>query len=114
MGTPLLAHMGGGMVIFFPLGMLGAAVFFVVTALRDGSDKQASTRTLPTSPFSRQVHAALRQQRPERSTEAAPPERLPRRRSSPLQLVEGGGGENNVARIPQRFEPAPPARRKTS
>ena len=122
MGTALLAHMGGAhLFIFFPFAVLGAAGFFIFTALRDGSEKNTSTRTLPTSPFSRQLHAALRPQRPERSTAqtddgkrpAPAPERFSRRHgSSPFQVMEGEAGEGNRPRIPQRFEPAPPTRRR--
>ncbi len=115
MKTVVLAHGPGGMFDLFPLVMLGAAAFVIWTALRDGSDKRNATRTLPTNPFSRQLHAALRPQRPERS--AAPsPERGPRRRGgTPLQVMEGGeAGEKNRPKIPQRFEPAPPSRRKIS
>jgi hypothetical protein len=112
----VLAHGPGGMFDLLPFLFLGGAMFVIFTALRDGQDKKTTnTRTLPTSPFSRQVRAALRQQKPERSTE--PSERGPRRiGGSPLQVIEGGeAGEKDRPRIPQRFEPAPPAaRRKTS
>ena len=113
----VLAHGPGGLFDFLPFLFLGGAIFVIVTALRDGQDKKTNTRTLPTSPFSRQVHAALRQQKPERSAEPSERGPLPRRiGGSPLQVIEGGeGGEKDRPRIPQRFEPAPPAaRRKTS
>jgi hypothetical protein len=113
----VLAHGPGGMFDLFPFLFFGGAIYVIWTALHDGQDKKPTTRTLPTSPFSRQVHAALRHQKPAEPSTTPPPERLPRRPGSrALQVVEGGEGEEGQrTRIPQRFEPAPPAaRRKTS
>lgn len=112
MVTPVLAHGGmGGLMEFFPLLFIGAAIFFIVTALRDGSDKKTTTRTLPTNNLSRQVHFATRRPRPERV--AAPSsERMGRRFGPPKLRVMEGEGEGTRPPIPRRFEPPPP-RRKT-
>ena len=115
MGTPILAHGAGHFITYFPLLFVGAAVFFIVTALRDGSGKNNSTRTLPTSPLSRQVWMATRRQR--RSVERAPvassAERTFRRMGAPtLQVMEGEAESGNRPRIPQTFQPPPPTRRR--
>src|ERR1044071_6880833 len=57
----VLAHGPGGLYDFFPVLFIGAAVWVITTALRDGQNKDSkNTRTLPTSPLSRQMHAATR------------------------------------------------------
>jgi hypothetical protein len=107
----VLAHGPGGIFDLFPLFFLVAAVSVIVIALRDGQDKKSNTRTLPTSPLSRQMHAALRKQRPERSAEPSS-ERPGRRFGAPsLQVVEGGESKDRPPAIPRRFEPAPPRRK---
>ena len=112
MVTPVLAHGGmGGMMEFFPLLFIGAAIFFIVTALRDGSDKRTNTRTLPTNNLSRQVHFATRPPRRERVA-VSNSERLGRRFGPPKLRVMEGEGEGTRPAIPRRFEPPPP-RRKT-
>jgi len=109
----VLAHGPGGLFDLFPLLFLGAAVFVIWIAMKDGQNKKSNTRTLPTSPLSRQVHAALRKQRPERSTEPSSGDRVVRRFGAPsLQVMEGG--ESDAKRpptVPRRFEPAPPRRK---
>jgi hypothetical protein len=113
MGIPVLAHGGmGGLMEFFPFLFIGAAIFVIVTALRDGSGKKTNTRTLPTNNLSRQVHFATRRPRAER---AASPnsERLGRRFGTPKLHVMEGETEGNRPAIPRRFEPPPPSRRKT-
>lgn len=111
MRVSLLAHMGG-MIEFFPFLFIGAAVIFIVTALRDGSHKQANTRTLPTNNLSRQVHFATRRPRAERK-EVPNTERLARKFGAPkLHVMEGEADANRPA-TPRRFEPPPPSRRKT-
>jgi hypothetical protein len=111
MGTSVLAHMGG-MVEFFPFLFIGAAAFFIWTAMRDGSGKKSSTRTLPTNNLSRQMHFATRKPRAERAP-SSNSERLGRRFGPPkLHVMEGETEENRPA-IPRRFEPPPPSRRKT-
>jgi hypothetical protein len=112
MVTPVLAHGMGHFVTLFPLIMVGAAIFVIVTAMRDGSDKTRSTRTLPTSPLSRQVHAATRRRGSERST--APSSERPGRRSGAphLQVMDGEAADGNRPALPRRFEPPPPQRRR--
>ncbi len=114
MGIPVLAHGGmGGLMEFFPFLFLGAAVFVIVTALRDGQGKKTNTRTLPTNNLSRQVHFATRRPRAERK-ETSNTERLGRRFGAPPKLhVMEGEGEGNRPAVPRRFEPPPPSRRKT-
>ena len=112
MVTPVLAHGGmGGLMEFFPFLFIGAAIFVIVTALRDGSGKTTNTRTLPTNNLSRQVHFATRRPRPER---AAVPntERLGRRFGPPKLRVMEGEGDGTRPAIPRTFSPPPP-RRKT-
>lgn len=111
MVTPVLAHGMGHFVTLFPLAMISAAVFFIWTALRDGSDKRTNTRTLPTNNLQRQVHFATRRPRPEKE-KATPQERLGRRLGAPKLQVMEGEAESNRPAIPRRFEPPPP-RRKT-
>lgn len=115
MGTPILAHGAGHLFTYFPLLFIGAAIFVIVIALRDGAGKNGSTR-LPTSPLSRQVWMATRRQRrsaTERSSTASA-ERSFRRMGAPrtLQVMEGEGGDGKVIRIPKTFEPPPPTRRR--
>lgn len=112
MVTPVLAHGGmGGLMEFFPFLFIGAAIIVIVTAMRDGSGKNTSTRTLPTNNLSRQLHFATRRPRPERVV-APNPERLARRSGAPKLQVMDGEAEVNRPVIPKRFEPPPP-RRKT-
>ena len=107
----VLAHGPGGIFDLFPLFFLVAAVSVIVIALRDGQDKKSNTRALPTSPLSRQMHAAIRKQRPERSTEPTS-ERSGRRFGAPsLHVLEGGETKDGPPAIPRRFEPAPPRRK---
>jgi len=111
----VLAHGPGGLFDFFPLLFLAAAGYVIWIAMKDGQNKKSNTRTLPTSPLSRQMHAAIRKQRPDRSTEApSSGERVVRRFGAPsLQVMEGG--ESTDAKrpptVPRRFEPAPPRRK---
>jgi hypothetical protein len=111
MVTVVLAHGGmGGLMELFPLLFIGAAIFFIVTALRDGSHKKSNTTTIPTNPLSRQVHFATRR-RTERST--VPSSEKPIRRfGAPRLQVMAGEAEGNRPAVPRRFEPPPP-RRKT-
>lgn len=111
MGTSVLAHMGG-MIQFFPVLFIGAAIFFIVTALRDGSGKRSNTRSLPTNNLSRQMHFATRRPRAERAA-SSNSERLGRRFGPPKLRVMEGETEGNRPAIPRRFEPPPPSRRKT-
>jgi hypothetical protein len=110
-GISLLAHMGG-MIEFFPFLFIGAAVIFIVVALRDGSNKQTNTRTLPTNNLSRQVHFATRKPRKEKAS-VPNVERLGRRVRAPNLQVMEGETEGNRPAVPRRFEPPPPSRRKT-
>lgn len=113
MSTPVLADGGMGPVAtIYPLAIIGAAIFFIIIALRDGQNKNAKTRSLPTSPLSRQFHAAVRRQRPERSTGPSS-ERPGRRFGAPsLQVMEGGeAAEGDRPTVPRRFAPAPPRRK---
>jgi hypothetical protein len=103
----------GGMIEFFPFLFLGGAAFFIFTALRDGSNKQTTTRTLPTNNLSRQVHFATRRPRKERAAAPTNVERLGRRFGEPHLHVMEGETEGNRPAIPRRFEPPPPSRRKT-
>jgi hypothetical protein len=102
----------GHFVTLFPLAMILAAVFFIWTALRDGSDKKSNTRTLPTNNLSRQVHFATRRPRSERK-ETANSERLARKFGAPKLHVMEGEADGTRPAIPRRFEPPPPSRRKT-
>ncbi|MEW6477482.1 MAG: hypothetical protein AB1679_34970 [Actinomycetota bacterium] len=112
MVIPVLAHGGlGGLMEFFPFLFIGAAIFVIVTAMRDGSGKKTNTRTLPTNSLSRQVHFATRRPRSDRAT-VPNSERLGRRFGAPkLHVMDGESADNRPA-IPRRFEPPPP-RRKT-
>lgn len=113
MVTAVLAHGGmGGLMEFFPFLFIGAAIFVIVTALRDGSDKKTNTRSLPTNNLSRQVHFATRRPRAERVVASSNSERLGRRFGPPRLRVMEGEGEGSRPAIPRRFEPPPP-RRKT-
>ena len=114
MGTPILAHGAGHLFTYFPLLFVGAAVFFIVTALRDGSGKKDSTRPLPTSPLSRQVFVATRRRRlsSDRSHTAAAERGFRRPGSRPLQVMGGEAEDGKRPRIPQTFTPPPPTRRK--
>lgn len=114
MGTTILAHGAGHLFTYFPLLFVGAAMFFIVTALRDGAGKKGSTRSLPTSPLSRQVWMATRRQRRSVEKTATPSaDRSFRRLSSPtLQVMEGEGDKGNGSRIPSTFDPPPPRRRQ--
>jgi hypothetical protein len=115
MVAPVLAHGMGHVVTIFPLAMICAAIFFIMTALRDGSDKKTNTRTLPTNNLERQVHFATRKPRAERKAqEASTQERLGRRfgAAPKLRVMEGEADENRPA-VPRHFEPPPPSRRKT-
>jgi hypothetical protein len=110
----VLAHGPGGLFDLFPLLFLGAAVWVIWIAMKDGQNKKSNTRTLPTSPLSRQVHAAVRKQRPEKSTEAPSGDRPVRRFGAPsLQVMDGGEStdKNRPPTVPRRFEPAPPRRK---
>lgn len=116
MVTPVLAHGGmGGLIEFFPFLFIGGAVFVIVTAMRDGSDKRTKTRTLPTNNLERQVHFATRRPRAERKEkDPTTQERMGRRfGAAPRLHVMEGEGEGNRPAIPRRFEPPPPSRRKT-
>lgn len=112
----VLAHGPGGLFDLFPLLFLVAAITVIVIALRDGQGKKSNTRSLPTSPLSRQVHAAIRK-RPEKTPEKAPgssSERVVRRFGAPsLQVMKGGESAdgNKPPSVPRRFEPAPPRRK---
>ena len=107
----VLAHGPAGLWDYFPVLFLVAAVFFIVTALRDGSDKRSNTRTLPTNNLSRQVHFATRPPRAERKETSK--ERLARKFGAPNLRVMEGEADGNRPAIPRRFEPPPPGRRKT-
>jgi hypothetical protein len=113
MVTPVLAHGGmGGLMEFFPLVFIVGAIFVIVTAMRDGSDKKTNTRTLPTNNLSRQVHFATRPPRAERAVATPSAEKGFRRKSAPRLKVMEGEAEGTRPAIPRRFEPPPP-RRKT-
>jgi len=111
----VLAHGPGGIFDLFPVLFLLAAGTVIWIAMRDGQNKKTNTRTLPTSPLSRQMHAAIRKQRPERSTEPSSGGRVDRRfgAAPSLRVVEGGEStdKNLPKTVPRRFEPAPPRRK---
>jgi hypothetical protein len=110
----VLAHGPGGIYDFLPVLFLGAAVYVIVTAMKDGQDKKPRTRTLPTNPLSRQMHAATRPPRSERSA-ASSSDRTARRFHPPdLQVVKGEADEASQSPSPVRFQPAPPSRRKSA
>ena len=113
MGTTILAHGAGHLFTYFPLLFLGAAVFVIVTALRDGSGKKDSTRPLPNSPLSRQVFVATRRRRlsSDRSATPSPDRGFRRPGTRPLQLMDGEAEDTSQSRIPRTFTP-PPATRK--
>jgi hypothetical protein len=101
----------GGLMEFFPFLFIGAAIFVIVTALRDGAGKTTNTRTLPTNNLSRQMHFATRRPRAERAT-VSNSERPGRRFGPPRLRVMEGEGEATRPAIPRTFSPPPP-RRKT-
>jgi len=111
----VLAHGPGGLFDLFPLLFLVMAVIVIWIAMRDGQNKKTNTRTLPTSPLSRQMHAALHKQRPERSTEPSSGDRVVRRFGAPSLKVMEGGESTDAKRpttvVPRRFQPAPPRRK---
>ena len=110
----VLAHGPGGIFDLFPLLFLIAAGLVIWIAMRDGQNKKTNTRTLPTSPLSRQMHAAIRKQRPDRSTEPSSGDRVVRRFGAPSLQVMDGGESTDGSRpptLPRRFEPAPPRRK---
>jgi hypothetical protein len=114
----VLAHGPGGLYDFFPVLFIGAAVWVITTALKDGQNKGSNTRTLPTSPLSRQVHAATR--RPKSADGEAAPETpaplvMPKRfkeKKPKLKVMESETADGRPA-VPRRFEPPPYGRRKT-
>lgn len=72
MSTGILAHGGAHLFTLFPFLIFGLGLLFMVFAMRDGRKKKGpSTPRLPTSHLSRQVHAALRPQRPRPVTPSA-------------------------------------------
>lgn len=107
----VLAHGPGGVFDLFPLFFIAAAVWVIRTAMRDGQNKGTNTRTLPTSPLSRQVHAATRK-KTEKSTPTVDRPVVRRFGAPNLQVMEGESAENRPA-VPRRFEPPPYGRRKT-
>jgi hypothetical protein len=110
----VLAHGPGGMYDLFPLLFIGAAVWVIRTALRDGQNKGPKTRTLPMSPLSRQVHAATRRRTAEKSDTPAPERSGFRRVKTPnLTVMEGDAADGARPAVPRRFEPPPYGRRKT-
>jgi hypothetical protein len=112
----VLAHGPGGMFDLFPLFFIAAAVWVIRTALRDGQNKTTKTRSLPTSPLSRQVHAATYRRPGDKSDDKSnnPDRSAVRRFKAPkLQVMEGEGGEGNRPAVPRRFDPPPYGRRKT-
>jgi hypothetical protein len=61
---------GTNVILLLPMLLtLGVGAVYVAIALRDGTGrkKDPSIPVLPTNPLSRQVHSALRPQRPKRS-----------------------------------------------
>jgi hypothetical protein len=115
MVTPVLAHGMGHMLSLFPLFMIGAAIFVILIAMRDGSNKKTNTRTIPINPLSRQMHAATRRRSRSTgpSTEGPSSEKTFRRFGAPRLRVMEGEAEGTRPAIPRRFEPPPPSRRKT-
>jgi hypothetical protein len=114
----VLAHGPGGIFDLFPLLFLIMAGTVIWVAMRDGQNKKTNTRTLPMSPLSRQIHAAIRKQRPERpiepSSSASSGDRVVRRFGAPsLRVMDGGesADKNRPPTVPRRFEPAPPRRK---
>lgn len=63
MTNPIVAHGPAGLFDYFPVLFIVGAVFVIRAALKDAPRKDSSTRALPTSHLSRQVHSALHQQR---------------------------------------------------
>lgn len=114
MGTTILAHGAGHLFTYFPLLFVGAAVFFIVTALRDGSGKKDSTQVLPTSPLSRQVFVATRRRRLSSDRSAGPSVERGFRRpvDRPFHVMDGDADDATRPRIPRTFTPPPAARKK--
>jgi hypothetical protein len=109
----VLAHGPGGLFDLFPLFFIAAAIWVIRTALRDGQNKTTKTRTLPTSPLSRQVHNATKRRTGEKTETTAPDRSAVRRFKAPkLQVMDGESAEGRPA-VPRRFEPPPYGRRKT-
>jgi len=111
----VLAHGPAGLLDFFPLLFIGAAVWVILMVLRDGQKRSrgTGTSTLPRTPWSRQVHAATRKRAAEKAA-VQPSERPAVRFAAPktkLRVMEGEGGDGNRPAVPRRFEPPP--RRKT-
>jgi hypothetical protein len=109
----VLAHGPAGLFDLFPLLFVGAGVWVILKVLREGQHKTTSTRTLPTNPWSRQVHSATRRRGTDKSTGPSS-ERPGRRFGAPrLQVMAGDAAGENRPAVPRRFEPPPPGRRKT-
>ena len=110
----VLAHGFLGLFDFFPLLFIGAGVWVIMNVVRDGQRKTRTTRTLPTSSWSRQVATATRK-RGGPAKPVGPPLERPgqlRRVGAPrLRVLDDRADEGPV--LPRRFEPPPPGRRKT-
>jgi hypothetical protein len=108
----VLAHGPGGVFDMLPLLFIGAAVWIIRGVLRDGQNKaRQTTRALPTTPWSRQVHSATRKRAVDKPAER--PGQPRRFGPSRLQVMDGEGAGSNRPAVPRRFEPPPPGRRKT-
>jgi len=110
----VLAHGPAGLLDFFPLLFIGAAVWVIFKVLREGERKKINTAVMPRTPWSRQVHAATRK-RAGTDRPVSPPSVGPGRRVGPshLQVLDGEAADERRPPVPRRFEPPPPGRRKT-
>jgi hypothetical protein len=108
----VLAHGFLGIFDFFPMLFIGAAIWIIVSVVRDGQSRALSkTPKLPTNSWSRQVAAATRKRGPAKpATPAAERPGQPRRVGPPhLRVLEGKAPRGPV--VPRRFEPPTPGRK---
>lgn len=98
MTSLILAHGSVGLFDYFPVLFIVGAVFVIRAALKDAPKRDSSTRALPTSHLSRQVHSALHQQR-----RASGPSAMAGFRDALAQRPQGGDGEG---RAPQDEPPS--------
>lgn len=100
---------GTNVIVLLPVLLtLCVGAVYVAIALKDGTRKKGpSIRVLPTNPLSRQVHSALRTQRPRGSTRTA---RLPPPRGASASGDGGRGGRKGLESAPSPSRGATPLR----